>query len=364
MANPVLLIGLGGIGSQVVNKVYEMIPPEERKKEQVAVCAIDTNVNDLDGLGQLNDRTIQISGREPVWGVIKENEEVKSWFPYEFDIVNNKMMTDGAGQIRAVSRLAFYDAMRKKKFAKLEHIVTRLFLASEEQHSRSLKVMVVSSLAGGTGSGMFIQLGLYLRHLFEAEKIRQESTLIRGAFLLPDVLVHNRVVRYGEVEHVRANGYACIKELNAIISSLSKKQEKHQIELEYRPPEAGEAGVHANQIGKLPYDFIFLYDYENSRGEHLDNFRHYIDQMSSSVYLQMLSPIASRHFSLEDNTILKLVEEKGLSRYGGSSVHTLEYPEEGIRKYLALALAREKLDLSWLRIDKLYREDDQPVGHC
>ena len=42
---PTILIGLGGLGSYIVDTIYSWIPEERRKR--VAIHAFDTNVNDI-----------------------------------------------------------------------------------------------------------------------------------------------------------------------------------------------------------------------------------------------------------------------------------------------------------------------------
>ena len=45
MNAPTLLIGLGGVGSKIVERVSGLITPEQR--ESIAVVVLDTDINDL-----------------------------------------------------------------------------------------------------------------------------------------------------------------------------------------------------------------------------------------------------------------------------------------------------------------------------
>lgn len=66
MNAPTLLIGLGGVGSKIVERVSGLITPEQR--ESIAVVVLDTDINDLRAIRERNPfiRTIQTSTRQTV----------------------------------------------------------------------------------------------------------------------------------------------------------------------------------------------------------------------------------------------------------------------------------------------------------
>ena len=59
MNAPTLLIGLGGVGSKIVERVSGLITPEQR--ESIAVVVLDTDINDLRAIRERNPfiRTIK-----------------------------------------------------------------------------------------------------------------------------------------------------------------------------------------------------------------------------------------------------------------------------------------------------------------
>ena len=97
-----------------------------------------------------------------------------------------------------------------------------------------IRIMIVSSLVGGTGAGIFLQAALYLKDYFETLGKR---VMIRGTFLLPDIFIKTGIISNQQSKNILANGYACLKELNAIIGATSSINNKSlsTIELEYRP---------------------------------------------------------------------------------------------------------------------------------
>jgi hypothetical protein len=355
---PTILIGLGGIGSQIVNKIYGDIPKESRKR--VAIHVFDTDMNSIKKLKHLREHATQTSTNKSVGEYLHQNESALQWFPQNPQL-KKKTMTEGAGQIRAVSRLAFQAAMGDRKLNALWESIENIFPVQREEFTSGIRVIIVSSLVGGTGSGIFLQVAMNLREMLE-RKFGHSSVLIRGAFLLPDILVRSNTLDVKEWESVQANGYASLKELNAITLAASGQLKNNQdvtIELEYRPHQTDLAGrtTHAITDKQLPYDFCFLYDYENLKGEHLNSVSDYIDQVSRTIFLQLFSPLSAQHFSQEDNQILELINSEGRGRYCGAGAASLTYPYEDIVYYNALKWSVSGLDDSWLILDKIYGEE-------
>ncbi|HEX5725344.1 MAG TPA: tubulin-like doman-containing protein [Longimicrobiaceae bacterium] len=356
---PTLLIGLGGIGSRVVDTVHGWIPPERR--QFVAAHAFDTNVNDISKLRGLQGRVTQTSERWTVGQYLHRADPlVKEWFPAEQPELQRKLLTEGAGQIRAVSRLAYRASMETGRLHLLERQIATIFRARGDEAVSSVRVMIVSSLAGGTGAGVFLQTAMYLRELFELQ-FGRSNVLVRGAFILPDVLIKSRVLDQNEWENVMANGYASLKELNAITLNAGggPGQQQVTIEMEYRPGQTDASGRQSLAITprQLPYDFVFLYDFENTRGENLGHLDHYLDQVAQTVFLQLFTPIAAGNFSQEDNQILSLIANHGRSRYAGAGVSRLIYPYDDVVEYSALRWVTDSLTEQWLKLDADYEAE-------
>lgn len=361
---PTILVGLGGIGCQIVNKIYGEIPAESRKR--VAIHAFDTDMNSIKKLKHLKEHTTQTSTNKSVGEYLHQNESLLSWFPQNPHL-RKKTMTEGAGQIRAVSRLAFQAAMADGKINALWESIEDIFPVQSDDTTYGIRVIIVSSLVGGTGSGIFLQVAMNLREMLE-RKFGNAGVLIRGAFLLPDILVRSNTLDVREWESVQANGYASLKELNAITLSASgqlKNQQDVTIDLEYRPNQVDIDGrtTHAITDKQLPYDFCFLYDYENLKGEHLNSVSDYIEQVSRTIYLQLFSPLSVKHFSQEDNQILELIHSEGRGRYCGAGAASLSYPYKDILYYNALKWSVSGLDDSWLILDKIFEEEKRRYEH-
>ncbi|OWY22266.1 hypothetical protein C7N43_02320 [Sphingobacteriales bacterium UPWRP_1] len=357
---PTILIGLGGIGSQIVDKVYSWIPPHRRSF--VAVHAFDTNVNDITKLKNLNRENItQTSTNWTVEEYLRmADASVKDWFPFEQKEILRKSLTDGAGQIRSVSRLAYRAAMESGKLGNLHNSINHIFRETGDDASSSARVMIVCSIVGGTGSGIFLQTAMYMRDVLEFD-FQRRNVLIRGAFILPDTFVLTNVIKGDEVESIRANAYASIKELNAITRNASGQNDEQNvaIELEYKPNQVDAQGrlAHVITSRNLPYNFGFMFDFENTEKNNLKFFGNYINQVARATYLDLFSPMSNDRFSKQDNQILSVIEKGGMNRYCGAGVASLEYPYDDIVYYCSLRWSTDSLSNDWLRIDEQFDAD-------
>lgn len=357
---PTILIGLGGLGSSVVDMIYGWIPPD--KRGFVAVHTFDTNVNDISKLKNLNKENLTQTSTN--WTVAEylrmADASVKDWFPHEQTEILRKSLTDGAGQIRSVSRLAYRAAMESGKLGNLHNSINHIFRETGSSLTGSARVMIVSSLVGGTGAGIFLQTAMYMRDVLEYD-FQRKNVLIRGAFILPDVLVLSNVIQGDEIENIRANAYAAVKELNAITknASIENNPDKINIELEYKPNQVDAQGrlAHVITSRNLPYNFCFLFDFENTEKNNLKFIGNYINQVARATYLDLFSPMANDRFSKQDNQILSMIEHSGMSRYCGAGVSQLIYPYNDILQYFSLQWATGSLSNDWLKIDEQFESD-------
>lgn len=354
MANkPALIIGLGGIGSKIVTDVYNAIPEDERKK--VVVHVFDTDVNAAKKLG-LKEKDVTITSSDlTVRKCLAKDEIHKSnateWFPTDSPTILNTQFLTGAGQVRAISRLAYMDSIGSGRLRDLEAKLSAFSQLNGESHAEEIRIMIVSSLAGGTGSGIFLQTALYLRDYFQKEG---KSVTIRGSFILPDILIKNNVLNGTHIRNIRANGYACLKELDAIIRSTMSSGTEHSvnIQLAYKPGMKDD-----EKVTKNPYDFVFLYDYENTDGKSLGSYSHYLDHVAKTVYLQLFSDIAGEASSDEINMLVNVIENNGRARYASAGVASLIYPYNDLIDYSAYRLANESLNQKWLKLDTLFENE-------
>lgn len=356
---PTLLVGLGGTGTRIVDQVYGMVGEEDRKT--LSVHGFDTDIGELNRLKSLKGHLTQTSDNITVWQCRQIcGEAVDAWFPASpnsrgMGPLDRKLLTHGAGQIRAVSRLALYYTMKRYGLQKLEEDIKKLFRASGEELRASMRVFIVSTLAGGTGAGIFLQTALFIRD-YLTSRLGKDAVSIRGLFLLPDIFVQSGVTRQQEAPDLRTNAYASLKELDGIVKSvLGRDRQSTTIDLEYMPNQAHLA------VQTVPYDSCFLLDYENAEGENMGTggvaLQRYISQAVNTVYLQLFSPIGDHSLSREDNLIRAAIKDDGLNFYCSAGISRLIYPYQDILKYCSARMVQESLAGHWLHIDGLFAEE-------
>lgn len=182
---------------------------------------------------------------------------IKEWFPLSRKVINelNINPDKGAGQIRAISRLYFYDkyedikaAIRSKCDALLSNVSSdalqkRLGLKVK---TGALKIVVIGSTAGGTGSGSFLDLGYLSKWI--GKKVATAGDSVHLVLMLPS--------GYNAANKTRteANTYAALMEMETSMrqgSGYIKRWAEH----EYLP-----------ELPGTPYDEIYLLDTSNLAG--------------------------------------------------------------------------------------------------
>ena len=101
-------------------------------------------------------------------------------------ILNRKTLSEGAGQVRAISRLALNTAIKAGKMTPLHQAVEQLYKLNGESTMQAMRVILVGSLCGGTGSGLILPVSMYIRN-YLVTRFQQNAAIMRGFFLLPEV---------------------------------------------------------------------------------------------------------------------------------------------------------------------------------
>ena len=162
--------------------------------------------------------------------------------------------------------MSFENELRQQKFNILLDDIN--ILAKEcIKNKCPLRVSIVSSLVGGTGSGIFIQTALLIRD-YTSKHFTSLNVKIHGELILPSnfaFLFYNHTKMY----FMEANAYAALKELNAINECFFNNASS--IQLSYKFDGTDEKTV----IDSLPYDYCFLYDKVNKgncfNGEYIED---------------------------------------------------------------------------------------------
>lgn len=382
---PTILVGLGGIGCSIADMVDSML--DEETREYVGIVGMDTNENDLK---KLHIKTVQTSDEHTVKYFLNMYKEYVRWFPVN-KFTANRDMKNGAGQIRAISRLAGLAAQKAGKFVVLEKEIERILKHAPGKATGSVNVFVVGSITGGTGAGLFLQIPFFIRDFLE-KSAAMENVRIRGMFISADL---TRNVQPSDInkQAVMVNAYACMKELNAFYLTQIMEDEDINLELDYysrrditEETRAVKKGILDEQFGdefadfyddgadmssieedakaiasdgaNIPYHAFYLIEGMDNNGgvgnASLDTIKKQIARMAYTI---LFSPVKGEAESTEDNLILQEMEGGGMNRYSSAGLCCLVYPYETVKEYVTLRWVKDLVKAEWLLIDKAYEEE-------
>ena len=344
-----LLLGLGGTGSRIVNYVAAELNRKHVGVNDGNICCavLDTNEND-------RKKVLETGVGIPVIATSKDriiedylkmynNKGVREWMP-ESPSLLKESMKDGASQMRPKSRMAFMDLVESRSIRELENHINKLF---DNRDGAKIRVMIVSSLAGGTGSGMFIQTALWLRKYFSK---RRCSVTIRGIFVLPDVFINTiEDIRTDEteVQSLYANAYGAIRELNAL-NKIKTKGMKPLMPVKVDGLFDSEEG---QPDGQPVYDYAFMIDDISEGGSVLNQIDHYEQVVARLVHMQLYAPMHDDLYSEEDN-LFKRFQKSPDPVFGSCGTAKAVYPVEDVVRYCALRAAQDSLSTGWRKIDE------------
>lgn len=359
-----LFVGVGGIGSDIVTRVAERCKGTET--DNIKFVAMDTNANDLKCVknSKANVIPIQTSSTQSVLDYLKNDTDARNnWFPNNTTLYS-KTVSEGAGQVRAISRLALNATIKTGEIQKLYKAIDELFLKDGGELKQALRVVIVSSAAGGTGSGIAMTVGMLIREYLH-KHYREKAAIIRGYLLLPGVM--DTVIRTEtEKESLRRNGYATIKEINAFMIKSSgfcavRKDLERYKDLYIDIPTTTN-GV--DKLEGLPFDFCFLLDRVDKSQESMQTLDQYKEFAAQSLYEQNIGPMEKDAFGIEDNIIKEFAngDNLGRNRFGGIGASVLKYPYEDIVEYVAYSRAISCIGDGetvgeWLKYDKAYEKE-------
>ncbi len=342
-----LLIGLGGTGSRVVNNVVKELHlnGKEINDGQICCAVLDTNVNDNEAIedSMTGVPVIPTSKPKRISQYLNEYRHLhfETWCPNS-STFSQETMIDGASELRLKSRIAFTDCVESGDLNQLEWLINDVL---KNNSGSKIRIMIVSSLSGGTGSGMFIQVALWLRRI-----LSQSEITIRGIFLLPDIFVSTlKDIKNNQTTKSRhyCNAYAAIRELNAI-SKIMKSGNGDISE----PISLGSLfdSIKDADTGKPVYDFAFFVDDKNSSGVRLSSATEYEKMVAQLVYMQLYAPMKDDMYSEEDNAFLAF-NEKDEPVYGCCGTAKASYPVHSVKEYCAIRATQDSLTSGWKKID-------------
>lgn len=352
-----LFVGLGGTGCDIIRRISEMTNSDQR--QFIRFVAFDTDANELRELRHAVSGlfSVQTSQRMTVGQALDTNPvAMNEWFPKNPQLYN-KPLTEGAGQIRAISRLAFDSCVREGRISGLHQAIDELQRLNSDDIEQAMRVVIVTTLVGGTGSGILLPVSMYIRNYLETHC--GKKPIIRGFCLLPDVFFKDPSKSEQEKEDLKANAYATLRELNAFIMRADAgKDSDLSRRYSFKLPREG-TGTEFETLDEKPVDFCFLFDGQNFDGDGLANLTQYKDHAASCIYASSVSILNKRLNSSEDNTILQRCAEEGRNCYCGIGSAKLIFPYHDVRDYVSYKWMERAMGENWLKYDRAIRAENR-----
>ncbi len=317
---PTLFVGLGGTGLEILLGVRRLF--HERYGTHEVPCInylwIDTQAKQRTSNYYPPDHIAQkiafqegeVLFAEVPKSAVKEYFEHPETYPHLFNWMARSSyengpdaITEGAGQFRPFGRLAFFHNYKKIRTAlvdKMDRVAAQATIQETNEgklpfrvrpEDRKLKVQVVGSVAGGTGSGMIVDVPFLVRDV--ANRASGQLGMVMGYLILPDVYVHGREVgELSETERRRmmANGYACLSELEYFsrlgsgasrqirrFEDLGPKKAVFRTQWALDEPE--------KEFYEFPFSSAYVIGNSNSRGIDLNSVRDVVEMTAEMMYL-------------------------------------------------------------------------------
>lgn len=204
---------------------------------------------------------------------LEKYPHIKEWLPLTPQRIRELRfdMSSGAGQIRAVSRLYFFDKYAKvRDKIRLKLKALKAGLSHERQlaelglrmETNRFRIVVVGSVAGGTGSGSFLDMGLLARWLARSEVGTADVELM--LFLPTGYTKANK-------DRVEANGYAALMELESAM--MGNKGYVGRWDAYDRP-----------ELTREPYSEVYLIDSGNLAQQHTKDVADVYHMVADSLF--------------------------------------------------------------------------------
>ncbi|MDT9184410.1 tubulin-like doman-containing protein [Limnospira sp. PMC 289.06] len=348
---PTLIIGVGGTGLKVISRVRRLIVESYGSLEKLPVVAflhIDTDEKPQAKKPEMAGPPLE--DYEKFWASvtfdeakkIKENPTTYSWYydwlPPELT-PQNLVSEQGAGQIRACGRFAFFYNHEKIR-NKCQQAITRITVGRNQLTidgdvltvEPKLNIFVVGSISGGTGSGMLIDLGYCLRNWFQGQRL--ETTAIIPT---PDAFLG-----IGGNINIQENGYAALMELNYFSDRNNTYNVKYGLSENTRIIE-----------NRPPYDYLYLTGTSNQEVSlKIETIQ---EMMAQQIFLDLVSDFSSYKRSIRDNINRQIGTSLDQARnsqaqaiyrsypcnFFSFGIASIEIPVHAIRKALAVKLAAD-----------------------
>ena len=267
---------------------------------------------------------------------------IQSWSPLTPKRIRDLGIdpSTGAGQIRGLSRLYFFDKytrVRDQIRLKLKNLKSALSKDQQLKHlglelaQDKFKIVIICSAAGGTGSGSFLDMG-WLANWIARDAVN--SVEIQLVLLMPS--------GFTDKDRTEANGYAALMELETAMRGGAVGQYISKWDAYDKP-----------KLAQRPYDEVYLVDTGNLAQQNTADVKDIYQMIADALFEDFASAdFANRKRSVASNqrkhkiaplsppvTVgrygdMKLTYHKGYSAFGQAMLDTQQAFRRDMRAHI------------------------------
>jgi hypothetical protein len=338
---PSLFIGLGGSGRDMLREIkrrlraiYDGSLPDVYQFLYMDTAPL-TNRTGQEPIGQ--DEYVSLGECNPA-EVAAHGElypHISAWLPDQDPGITSALF--GAGQRRYIGRMALFlrfpavfEAL-SHKLADIRSItaIEDLRLQSYQVNDTTPQVFVFGSLAGGTGSGVFLDVAYLIREL-------APEAFLNGVFCLSDVF-HPVLKNFHNRRRAEANCFAALLELDYLTH-------RRLFECDYGPRQVTAKAA--------PFTTVYLISLQNLGGRRLKHTADVFRMIAHWAITQVAAGLGGYH--LEEISNLRAIAQdippyRGHHRvYSSLVAAALLFPAEDIADYGGLRLGQALIETGYL----------------
>jgi len=357
---PTVVIGLGGTGMNAIINLKRRVTEEfghplDQICPYLRFLLIDTedpketlfpehNI-DIADFNLKPEEILIISAEDISEKTVRNEPSVQEWFPKEQILYSNvNKLKMGTYAVKPLGRLVFFF-----NYSKIKEKIRELFSIPIEfgDHivERPLSVYVVASLAGGTGAGMFLDLGFLLKNLLEEGDIPYDIE-VRGLFALGEIYA----AKAGD--RAIANTYESLKELNYYMRSDTSFHSIYKDIISYKT------------INK-PYDLIYLFGFSNQY-VNIEEASQLPEMFSEFIFINSSTLVAEHiwRYRVNKSHYTSLLDDRDIPFcYSSMGLTIIRFPRQQILELAAAKFAQKIImhfflrpqDINKLDIDKVVK---------
>ena len=232
----ILIIGLGGVGIEAARSLKGMLVGNTIAADNIDYLVFDSDIPYMEQLIEDSRESVGFNATEVISVYRKTLDDLlikpdtreyaysdlAKWMDPEMPELN--IGITGAAGNRQVGRLMFsnaYEDIRALLFNKIDEMYMK---STDSEGVGRLDFLILSGVAGGTGSGMIIDLAYNIRAYCKAKKM--ENTRLGSVLLMPDVLYADKAISGDshKIDLLNANGLATLKEITYYMNLKDKDE--------------------------------------------------------------------------------------------------------------------------------------------